>query len=441
MLGAAPRSGATMRPKRLRATRTWSAISAVEGASDRHFRARSSPPTCFICPIASATSRNIGAESAVPRTAAEVLRCVHPRSTSGLTTGDCVTRLRGEQRHRDMGSAFRYRKRKQTACGWRDARRCIRDAGRQVARGDFGHLCDVHEVRRQRRQDARPAGTLRAAHISRRQRRHLGTQPRLSYFYRPTGSTRFLGYPPGGLPRNAGHVELIHPRRPARITSPSVAHMLLERTATMWESRFPDRRRQLPLVAHARIAAHRARWQGGHDFRARLRHSPTPSSPSTNLKRHCDHLAELVEERTVGLERARTGGRGPREASERANLAKSGGFWPTCRTNCASPAYRIISFANFWRREERPRRTRQAAPLLGNIQKSANRLQTAQRPPDLSKLGAGKMTASFNMLDAVLIDEASTETEEAGAGANGVELGFPPCRSSYGRQPGLRCRC
>jgi PAS domain S-box-containing protein len=147
------------------------------------------------------------------------------------------------------------------------------------------------------------------------------------------------------------------------------------------------------------------------------------------LKRHRDNLAQLVEERTAGLEIARreaeaqrTRAEASRENAERANLAKSE-FLANMSHELRTPMHAIISFANFGvDRHDRAERDK-LLHYFRNIQKSGSRLLTLLNDLlDLSKLEAGKMQMDLASLQpAGLVAEAVGESE-AFAQGRGVRL-------------------
>ncbi len=151
------------------------------------------------------------------------------------------------------------------------------------------------------------------------------------------------------------------------------------------------------------------------------------------LKLHRDHLAQLVQERSAGLESARQEAETERQraqvalaAAVRANQAKSE-FLANMSHELRTPMHAIISFANFGVDKHA-----QAAPdrllhYFRNIQKSATRLLSLLNDLlDLSKFEAGKM-----LLDLApgkvgeLLTDAVAEVE-ALAGARQVRLVCEP---------------
>jgi PAS domain S-box-containing protein len=130
------------------------------------------------------------------------------------------------------------------------------------------------------------------------------------------------------------------------------------------------------------------------------------------LRRHRDNLAQLVEERTAGLEQARVDAEASREAAERANLAKSE-FLANMSHELRTPMHAIISFANFGvDKSDRVERDK-LLHYFRNIQKSGSRLLTLLNDLlDLSKLEAGKMDMAMAPVNvAALLGDAIAEAE------------------------------
>lgn len=130
------------------------------------------------------------------------------------------------------------------------------------------------------------------------------------------------------------------------------------------------------------------------------------------LRRHRDNLAQLVEERTAGLEQARLDAESSREAAERANLAKSE-FLANMSHELRTPMHAIISFANFGvDKSDRAERDK-LLHYFRNIQKSGSRLLSLLNDLlDLSKLEAGKMDMAMAPVNAAaLLADAMVEAE------------------------------
>jgi hypothetical protein len=140
------------------------------------------------------------------------------------------------------------------------------------------------------------------------------------------------------------------------------------------------------------------------------------------LRRHRDNLAQLVEERTAGLEQARLDAEASREVAERANLAKSE-FLANMSHELRTPMHAIISFANFGvDKADRAERDK-LLHYFRNIQKSGSRLLSLLNDLlDLSKLEAGKMEMALAPANAAaLLGDAVLEAE-AFAQARAVRL-------------------
>ena len=137
------------------------------------------------------------------------------------------------------------------------------------------------------------------------------------------------------------------------------------------------------------------------------------------LKLHSDHLAQLVQERTAGLEAARLEAETERQRAEvalaaalRANQSKSE-FLANMSHELRTPMHAIISFANFGVEKHAQVPTDRLLHYFRNIHKSGSRLLCLLNDLlDLSKFEAGKM-----LLDAApgkvedLFTEAIAEAE------------------------------
>ena len=244
-----------------------------------------------------------------------------------------------------------------------------------------------------------------------------------------------LGYAPGGMPRErAEWLTLIHPEDMAMHLA-AVDEMLAGNGAVMWEVRF-------------RTAGGAYRWLRLRGIATRdASGMPTMTSGTASdihaarlaeeeLKRHRDNLAQLVEQRTAGLEtatreaerqriqaeRSRDEAEAARRVAVSANLAKSE-FLANMSHELRTPMHAIISFANFG--VEKIDRV-DAAKLLhyfNNIKKSGSRLLVLLNDLlDLSKLEAGKMSMNRQRTDlGALIGEAVAEVE-ALARSRGIEV-------------------
>ena len=290
--------------------------------------------------------------------------------------------------------------------------RAIRDAA-GVPVLTSGTASDVH--------DARMASEeLRAMQV-RYQRAMDGSNDGVFEHNMATGefyfSDRFdeiLGYTPGAMPRmRAEWVKLVHPDD-ADAHQAGVASMLSGTGAVMWEVRF--------LTAQGTYRWLRLRGIATRDASGKpVTTSGTASDihaarlADEELKRHRDNLAQLVDERTAGLEAAR------RQAVD-ANLAKSE-FLANMSHELRTPMHAIISFANFGVEKIDRVDVVKLLHYFNNIKKSGSRLLALLNDLlDLSKLEAGKMAMNRQRTDVdALIGEATAEVE-ALARARGVDV-------------------
>jgi two-component system sensor kinase FixL len=143
----------------------------------------------------------------------------------------------------------------------------------------------------------------------------------------------------------------------------------------------------------------------GRVFIAILRDITQRKQAEYELKRHRDHLAELIEEQTAGLVTAR-------DESERANRAKSE-FLANMSHELRTPMHAILSFANFGIQKVTTAAPDKLLHYFSNIEKSAKRLMSLLNDLlDLSKLEAGKMEMDFQRTDVfALLEDAHQEVE------------------------------
>jgi len=390
---------------------------AIEGASDAIWE-RDLKTGKFYVSDRFGEMLRLGSE-ARPTTLDEVFGTVHPddlashrRYIESMIAG--IETVTWESRFRTGDGGYRW---------LRVRGRAIRDADGTPTKTS-GTASDVH--------DARAASEeLRAMQV-RYQRAMDGSNDGVfehdlasGEFYFSDRFDEILGYAPGGMPRK--HTEwqmLIHPEDKA-MHQAGVADMLASSGAVMWEARF-------------RSATGAYRWLRLRGIATRdVRGNPTTTSGTATdihaarlaneeLKRHRDNLAQLVEQRTVGLEaasheaerqrieaeRARDEAEAARRQAVRANLAKSE-FLANMSHELRTPMHSIISFANFG--VEKIDRV-EAAKLLhyfSNIKKSGSRLLSLLNDLlDLSKFEAGKMSMNRQRTDvAALIGEAIAEVE------------------------------
>ncbi|MFN0162109.1 MAG: PAS domain S-box protein [Burkholderiales bacterium] len=130
------------------------------------------------------------------------------------------------------------------------------------------------------------------------------------------------------------------------------------------------------------------------------------------LRRHRDHLSELVAERTTGLEKARSEAEAAREIAVRASYAKSE-FLANMSHELRTPMHAILSFASFGVERGANADRDKLMRYFGNIKKSGTRLlELLNDLLDLSKLEAGKMEMQRGpVVLANLITDAVEEVE------------------------------
>ena len=123
------------------------------------------------------------------------------------------------------------------------------------------------------------------------------------------------------------------------------------------------------------------------------------------LRRHRDHLQELVEERTADLRKAK-------EAAERASDAKSE-FLANMSHELRTPMHSILSFAGLGEERSRAVQQEKLAHYFQRIHQSGDRLLTLlNNLLDLSKLEAGMMQLHPGTHDiGALVREAVAESE------------------------------
>jgi PAS domain S-box-containing protein len=133
------------------------------------------------------------------------------------------------------------------------------------------------------------------------------------------------------------------------------------------------------------------------------------------LRRHRDHLAELVEERTAGLNRAM-------QEAERSNRAKSE-FLANISHELRTPMHAIVSFANFG-----VEKFATVAPerLLGYFQRisgsAARLLKLLNDLLDLSSIEAGRMTIQFTKVDVEALVRIAAEELDSLAQSRGIRI-------------------
>ena len=123
------------------------------------------------------------------------------------------------------------------------------------------------------------------------------------------------------------------------------------------------------------------------------------------LRRHRDHLQELVEERTADL-------RSAKEAAEKASEAKSE-FLANMSHELRTPMHSVLSFAGLGEERAHAQQQEKLAHYFQRIHQSGDRLLTLlNNLLDLSKLEAGMMQLNLSRQDiGLLVREAIAESE------------------------------
>ncbi|MBL8384919.1 MAG: PAS domain S-box protein [Burkholderiales bacterium] len=234
-----------------------------------------------------------------------------------------------------------------------------------------------------------------------------------------------LGFAPGAMPRQRdAWMKLVHPDDRC-LHDAGVARMLASPDAITWEVRMRTARGEYRWLRFRGIATRDA---GGRAIVTSGTASDVHAArlADEELKRHRDNLAQLVEERTAGLELATRDAERQREAAEkaraqadiarqqavRASLAKSE-FLANMSHELRTPMHAIISFANFGVEKADRVGIEKVQQYFQNIQKSSARLlKLLNDLLDLSKLEAGKMQLHRQVTDvAALIDDAIAECD------------------------------
>lgn len=126
----------------------------------------------------------------------------------------------------------------------------------------------------------------------------------------------------------------------------------------------------------------------------------------SEIKRHRDRLAELVEERTAKLAQAR-------DEAERANETKSE-FLANMSHELRTPMHAILSFAALGFERAGEGNTEKLRHYFANVQKSGSRLLSLLNDLlDLSKLESGKILLDLAEQDLTAIVEESMQEYEA----------------------------
>jgi PAS domain S-box-containing protein len=239
-----------------------------------------------------------------------------------------------------------------------------------------------------------------------------------------TCSPRFcemLELPPGHGPRTRSEMrELIHPDDLAGHIA-AVAFMREASGAQSWDVRMRKADRGYGWVRFRGIAGRGP--DGGLLFTAgTLSDIHEARLAEDEIMRHRDNLAQLVEERTAGLEQARVEAEASREVAERANQAKSE-FLANMSHELRTPMHAIISFANFGVDKSEKAEREKLLHYFRNIQKSGSRLLSLLNDLlDLSKLEAGRMEMAMATVNAAALLADAIAEAEAFAQARSVHL-------------------
>ena len=133
------------------------------------------------------------------------------------------------------------------------------------------------------------------------------------------------------------------------------------------------------------------------------------------LRRHRDHLAELVEERTADLRTAK-------EIAERASEAKSE-FLANMSHELRTPMHSVLSFAGLGEEKATSLAQAKLAHYFQRIRQSGDRLLALlNNLLDLSKLEAGMMQLSLQEYDIFLLVREAMSESEAWAASRNIHL-------------------